>query len=212
MENSFTLRDWSAYYSRKRIVHQWMQAHLLVMVGCRRVLEIGPAYGLVTSILVNAGCDVVTLDLEPRAFAYPDTRHIQRDLIGLQAEEIEGYDAIICCETLEHIEFNQVGRVLSTLKNSGAKYLIVSVPYMGFQISFNLYLNRHVFRQAFSLKKLRATKSFKPEPPPGGHQWEVGYKGYSLRRWETKLHDAGWSILKREFTGPCRSVFHVLTS
>jgi 2-polyprenyl-3-methyl-5-hydroxy-6-metoxy-1,4-benzoquinol methylase len=209
MKNSFTHREWNAYYSRKRIVQQWMQAHLLGMVGCRKVLEVGPAYGLVTSILVNAGYDVETLDIEPRAFAHPDTRHIERDVRELRPQEIEGYDAILCCETLEHLEFDQVGKILSTFRASGAKYLIVSVPYMAFQIALALYVNAHVFRQSFSLQKLRARRSFKPEPP-GGHQWEVGYKGYSLRRWEAQLTDAGWSIMRREFTERCRSVFHLL--
>src|SRR4051794_41859477 len=78
--NSFSRAEWSQYYSRKRILHQWTQVDLLNTVPCRRVLEIGPAMGLVTAMMSNAGYDVETLDIEPRAFAYPDTRHRQRDL------------------------------------------------------------------------------------------------------------------------------------
>jgi hypothetical protein len=209
MENSFTRRDWNAYYSRKRIIHQWTQAHLLGLIECDKVLEVGPNYGFVTSLLTNAGYSVDTLDMAPRAFAYPDTRHVEKDLREVRSEEIEGYDAIICCETLEHIEFDAVGGILSTFRNSGAKYLIVSVPYMAFQITFDLYANAHVLREYFSMKKLLALKSFTPEPA-GGHQWEVGYRGYPLRRWERRLKEAGWSIRRREFTAHCRSVFHLL--
>jgi hypothetical protein len=207
--NFFSRQDWNAYYSRKRIVQQWMQLHLLGTIDCQKVLEVGPALGLVTSLLVNVGYDVHTLDRVPRAFAYPDVPHLERDICDLRSVEIAGYDAILCCETLEHIEWSRVGPVLSTFRASGARYLIVSVPYMAFQVSLDLYFNRTTFRQYFSMKKLLWRKSFAVEPP-GGHQWEVGYRNYSLRVWEDRLDSCGWSIVTRDFTEHCRSVFHLL--
>ncbi|MGC2204175.1 MAG: hypothetical protein WA633_29030 [Stellaceae bacterium] len=204
-------QQWRAYYSRKRIIHQWTQLHLLGTVDCERVLEIGPALGLVTSLLVNVGYQVHTLDQGPRAFDYPDVPHRQTNICDLRGEDIAGYDAILCCETLEHIEWASVGSVLSAFRSSGAKYLIVSVPYMGFQVFLEVYLNSDTFRQYFSMKKLLWRKEFQAEPP-GGHQWEVGYRGYPLRRWEKRLEDSGWAIASREFTEHCRSVFHLLTA
>jgi hypothetical protein len=201
--------EWSTYYSRKRIVHQWMQVHLLGTIDCRRVLEVGPVLGLVTSILVNIGYEVHTLDILPRAFDYPGVPHYQKNICDLRSDEIAGYDAILCCETLEHIEWERVGSILSTFRSSGAKYLIVSVPYMAFQFYLELYFNRSTFRQYFSMKKLLYRRYFIPEAP-GGHQWEIGYRGYPLSRWESQLKDSGWLILRRDFTEHCRSVFHVL--
>jgi hypothetical protein len=201
--------EWLAYYSRKRIIHQWTQLHLLGATDCCNVLEIGPALGLVTSLLVNIGYDVTTLDRGPRSFAYPDVPHIEKDISALRSDEIGGYDAILCCETLEHIEWGRVGSVLATFRESGAKYLIVSVPYMGFQVFVELYANSGMLRQYFSMKKLLWRKDFQPEPA-GGHQWEVGYKGYPLGLWEKRLNDSGWSIVRRDFTEHCRSVFHLL--
>jgi hypothetical protein len=182
---------------------------LLGTVDCRKILEVGPAFGLVTSLLVNVGYEVHTLDRVPRAFAYPDVPHLEKDICDLRSDEIAGYDAILCCETLEHIEWKSVGSVLSTFRESGAKYLVVSVPYMAFQLFLEVYLNRSTFKQYFSMKKLLWRKSFTAEPP-GGHQWEVGYKGYPLRVWENQLKDSGWSIVTRDFTEHCRSVFHLL--
>lgn len=202
-------QDWLDYYSRKRIVQQWTQIHLLGTIDCKKILEIGPALGLVTSMLVNIGYEVHTLDMVPRAFDYPAVPHHRKDICELQADEIAGYDAILCCETLEHIEWERVGPILSRFRESGAKYLIVSVPYMAFQVFLELYANSRTFRQYFSMKKLLWRKDFIAEAA-GGHQWEVGYKGYPLRRWESRLKDSGWSIVTREFTEHCRSVFHVL--
>ena len=207
--NSFTKEEWGAYYSRKRIVQQWLQLDLLGTIECRKILEIGPAMGLVTSMLVNVGYEVRTLDRAPRAFAYPDVPHLEKDICELRGDEITGCDAILCCETLEHIDWRRVGPVLAAFHASGAKNLIVSVPYMGFQVSLDLYLNRTTFRQYFSMKKLLWRKDFAVEPP-GGHQWEIGYRNYSLRVWENLLADNGWSMVKREFTEHCRSVFHLL--
>ena len=201
--------EWLAYYSRKRIIHQWTQVHLLGITDSRNALEIGPALGLVTSLLVNSGYEVTTLDRAPRAFAYPEVPHLQTDICELRPDEIAGYDAILCCETLEHIEWQRVGGILVTFHKSGAKYLIVSVPYMAFQLFIEFYANSTVLRQYFSMKKLLWRKDFQTEPA-GGHQWEIGYRGYPLKVWEKRLRDSGWSIVKREFTEHCRSVFHLL--
>jgi hypothetical protein len=201
--------EWLAYYSRKRIIHQWTQLHLLGATDCSTVLEIGPALGLVTSLLVNIGYDVTTLDRGPRSFAYPNVRHLEKDICELRSDEIGGYDAILCCETLEHIEWARVGSILATFRESEAKYLIVSVPYMGFQVFVELYANSSTLRQYFSMKKLLWKKDFQAELP-GGHQWEIGYRGYPLKLWEKRLNESGWSIVRRDFTEHCRSVFHML--
>jgi hypothetical protein len=190
-------------------VHQWTQVHLLAGLDCEKVLEIGPALGLVTSLLVNIGYEVHTLDRGSRAFDYPDVPHLRKDICDLRSDEIAGYDAILCCETLEHVEWERVGSILSAFRDSGAKFLIVSVPYMAFQLFVELYFNRISAKQYFSMKKLLWRRDFIPEPP-GGHQWEVGYRGYPLHNWESRLRESGWSIVRREFTEHCRSVFHLL--
>ena len=133
---------------------------MLGATDCCTVLEIGPALGLVTSLLVNIGYDVTTLDRGPRSFAYPNVPHLEKDICELRSDEIAGYDAILCCETLEHIEWERVGSVLATFRESGAKYLIVSVPYMGFQVFVELYANSSTLRQYFSMKKLLWRKNF----------------------------------------------------
>jgi len=209
MAEPFSPTKWIHYYSRKRIVHQWTQVGLLSTVPCRRILEIGPAMGLVTALLVNAGYEVDTLDQGPKSFAQPDVRHVERDLVEVHGSDLVGYDAILCCETLEHLDWPAVGPVLTELRASGAKYLLVSVPYMELQLTLDFYANVHTLRHYFSLKKLLGRKEFRREPP-GGHQWEIGYKGLALQVWEDRLRDSGWRIVRREFTEHTRSVFHLL--
>ncbi len=58
-------RRWHAYYTEKRIVHQWFQVDLMKELDVRRVLEVGPYFGLVSATLANAGYEVTTLDITP---------------------------------------------------------------------------------------------------------------------------------------------------
>ena len=203
------LAEWHAYHSHKRIGQQWMQLNLLDGLGDRRVLEVGPYLGFVTALLDNAGYDVTTLDLFPPPFRQPRRPFIEADLTTLQPATIAGFDAILCCETLEHLQWDQAGAALLVFHESGARHLIVSVPYEGPQVGLSFYANAFTARLAFSLKKFKLLRRFRPDADPWGHKWVLGYRGWPLRGWEEALRAAGWRILRREFIHPCRSVFHL---
>lgn len=201
--------EWHLYYSEKRIVQQWMQVHLLADLPIRRVLEVGPYLGLATAMLDNAGYDVTTLDLFQPPFRRPQRPHIEANLIGMSPETIEGFDAILCCETLEHLPWEEACRVLATFHASGARFLVLSVPYEGAQFYHHIYLNPFMLRHRMASRKTNRFRRFKPDPDPWGHKWELGFRGYSVKRWERAIRDAGWTIRRREFTASCRSAFHL---
>ncbi|MDA0219676.1 MAG: hypothetical protein O3B22_08840 [Proteobacteria bacterium] len=203
------LAEWHAYHSEKRIGQQWMQLNLLDGLGAQRVLEVGPYLGFVTALLDNAGYDVTTLDLFPPPFERPARPFIEADLTTLQSDTIAGFEAILCCETLEHLTREQADAALVTFHRSGARYLIVSVPYEGPQMGLAIYANAFTWRFSLSLKKFKMMKTFRPDADPWGHKWELGHRGLLLRGWEAALRNAGWCIRQRAFTHPCRSVFHL---
>lgn len=207
---SARLALWHDYYGEKRIGQQWFQAHLLADLRVQRVLEVGPYLGLVTALLDNAGYSVTTLDHVPQRFSRPKVDHIEADLLGLRPETIGDFDLILCCETLEHLPWEKVGGVLRCFQESGARYLITSVPYEGLQIHFLVDWNLYGFRQRFAFRKGRSLRTFQPPTEVYGHHWEVGYRGFSLKTWDEQLNRAGWRTVKRDFTAPRRSVFHVL--
>ena len=208
-DDSERRRRWLDYYTGKRIGHQWMQLNLLGALPARRVPEVGPALGLVTAMLDNAGYEVTTLDLGPPDFERPTRPHIAMNLLELDAGALAGFDAILCCETLEHLPWEAAPGVLRGFAASGARHLVVSVPYEGFQFFLQLYLNRFGVESLSQFKKLRFRRDFAPDADPRGHQWEIGYRGRSVARWESTLAAAGWRIRQRRFTSPCRSIFHV---
>jgi len=209
-------RQWHDYYSEKRIIHQWMQVHLLGALPVERVLEIGPYLGLVTAMLENAGYRTTTLDLEetPRAgLPSPASKTLLGDIRRLDRNMVSGaeFDAILCCETLEHIPYGQVGGVLERMASTGIRYLVLSVPYMGSQLTFEIYLNRYLVRKYTSLKKFMGLKRFAvpgDDVPWEPHKWEIGYRNFSLTGLRS-LVEENYRVLRTDFTSGCRSVFFV---
>jgi hypothetical protein len=153
---------------------------------------------------------VTTLDLVPRAFDRPQVPHIEADLTVIDPARLAGFDLILCCETLEHLPWDAAAGVLRTFSRSGAGWLITSVPYEGLQFDFRLYVNPFRLRRRLVLKKGRGLRRFRADADPFGHKWECGYRGTGLAAWERQLAGSGWRIRRREFTSPCRSVFHLL--
>ncbi len=207
-------REWVRYYSQKRIHEQLLQVSLLEGLPVHTILEIGPHYGLVTAMLDNAGFAVTTMDMQPRSFERPDVPHLQMDLTRIEPDKLAGFDCIMCCATLEHIHYHQAQAALAAFRDSGARYILISVPYQGTQLFFQLYGNRHTLRHHFAFKKLRFLRRFRfdEQDDPYGHKWEVGYRGHALLRYEQMLRDSGLSIFRRDFSYPSYAVFHLLES
>ncbi|MCC7426607.1 MAG: hypothetical protein IT557_06875 [Alphaproteobacteria bacterium] len=201
-------REWHRYYGPKRAGQQHMQLELIGRTEARRVLEIGPYLGYVTALLGNAGYAVTTLDLGPRQFTDPPGPHVEMDLLAIDPARLAGHDAILCCETLEHLPFARVPDVLKGFAATGARTLIVSVPYSGAQGFLQLYANGVSGWRQSHFRLWSGFRRFRPDPDPLGHKWECGYRDTPLRRWEGAIGASGWRIVERVFTAPTRSVFH----
>jgi hypothetical protein len=199
--------EWHRYYGPKRAPHQHLQLDLLGRTDARTVLEIGPYLGFVTALLDNAGYAVTTLDLGPRQFARPDVPHVARDLTA-PAASLPAADAVLCCETLEHLPREAAERCL-TLFRQNARWLVVSVPYRGPALYFSCHATPHGGQRAAWARFLQPWQRFIPESDPLGHKWELGWRGLSLRGWEQAIEAAGWRIERRVMSAPTRSAFHL---
>jgi len=204
--------EWLRYYSFKRVQQQMLQMQLLRGREIDTILEIGPYLGLVTAMLDNAGYRVTTLDLGPRSFDRPDVPHVEMDLTRPEPARLAGYDCIFCCETLEHIDWDQAAAALRAFRAAAPRFLLLSVPYNGFRFYFNGFATGGFRTFSLFVKWPMARRRFTADPAgdPYGHKWEIGYRGYPLRRWEALLKESGFDIAERAFSYPTWSVFHLL--
>ena len=99
---------------------------------------------------------------------------------------------------------------MSNFYKSKVPYLILSVPYNAPQLNFSLYINSHTIKKHTAFKFRNSFRGFKKEDPIDGqlgHQWEIGFKNYPLRKLTNAVKAAGWDIVKFDFTAATRSVF-----
>ena len=205
-------KEWARYYGTKRIRQMLMQVHFLASVEVETVLEIGPYYGLTTALLDNAGFEVTTADLndEP-AFWRPNRPHFQMNIDNPDVDAMRGFDAIMCCATLEHVQYEESIEAMKAFKAAEPEYVLVSIPYRSWQIFGELFITARKFHHKFWWRKLTGFETFKEHEDPLGHKWEIGYKGYPLKKVERDLiHDVGYDIVASDFSFPACTAFWLL--
>lgn len=104
-----------------------------------------------------------------------------------------------CCEVLEHIPFKDVKLALQNFHLISQKYLVVTVPYTTLEtFTVRIFLKLFPFLKPFQWMKILRLFPKKHIPDlPHGHHWEIGKKGYPLKRIESLFSETGWMIEKQ---------------
>lgn len=198
------------YYDKKRMLHQQKQLEMLRDVPGDQLVEIGPFLGFATALFQAAGFEVKTVDAGTNAVFGKLTvkEHVQSNVRDVTPEMIKGADALVCCETLEHLPFSESERVLGVFRDSEIPYVLISVPYRCFSIDVRIMKSK--FSSFFSwIVKFPSKKfqEFVPDPSdPDGHKWELGYKGYPVERLLSALDRTGFDVEAIEYVGVSRSI------
>ena len=103
----------------------------------------------------------------------------QGDLRDIERIINKKYDCVICCQVLEHLEWQYFEAVLESLARICSKRLIVSLPVRitEFSIYADLPRQRYIKRLNVIFQKLWIKKL----PRNDEHCWEVGIKGKSKK-------------------------------
>ncbi len=184
---------WTAYYHQIQLVQEVAQRLGKKAIS---VLEIGPADKSVASVLQSQGMKVVTMDIDPE---------LNPDYVGalpeIPVDKPKKFDCILCCQTLEHIEYGDSEKALAEMARR-AKYAVISVPHKGinFLVRVKLWF-LPTWKWGFTFPSPR--KHLRP----GNHYWELEAAGFPEKRWRESIKKAGFEIVN-DYRMPEFTFFH----
>jgi len=176
--------DFGRYVTPERWNSYWHQINEALLDNPINILIIGVGDNIVPTIIRTKSVDVKTFDYDP---------DLNSDYVGDIREidsiiQNDSFDVVMCCQVLEHLEFEFFEPIVQKLLNIAKKKVILSVPYN----------HRIVFYFSLKLPKIPHIKYEIAVPTfwerwkfDGEHFWEVGTKGYQKKRIEQIISKIG---------------------
>ncbi len=192
----------SNYLSPRRWSSYTLQVREVMLMKPKKVLEIGPGNGVVTRILKDLNYTVETLDIDER---------ISPDYIGSITDESvtkqlsHQFDLVLACEIFEHIRYEDFLKALGNLRHI-APNLIISIPSTELNTKFFHLSFKAPGLSWFTFTKKLYYKIFEYKFN-GEHYWEIGTRGYSLKKVLSDMTQSGWAV-KKEFLNPENPYHH----
>lgn len=174
------------YNSKDRWVSYWYQIRKVLQFNPKSVLEIGPGSKTVTDMLRKAGIGVTTADVAPDLV--PD---IIASVTKLPMPD-DSFDLVLAAEVLEHLPFVEFPLALTEIHRVSKRYAVISLPHAGyvFSLEFKIPLLRKV-ELIYKLPFFWKTHVFN-----GEHYWELGKRGYPVRKIKQIIITNGLKILE----------------
>lgn len=173
-----------AYCSPDRFASFFYQMKEILDCGAKSVLEIGPGNGVVNYLLQRAGINVDTLDHNPDLLP-----NYVASVLNMPFQT-NSYDAVLCCEVLEHLPWKMFLPAIMEITKVARKYVIISLPHT----------SRYYYIE-FQLPKTGKRKlsidipTNRPMQFDGEHYWEIG-KGVKLIEVKDAFLKSGLKILR----------------
>lgn len=179
------LDRWASYY---------YQLQLLLEGGPDNVLEIGVGDKVLKNYLKdNTNIRYIAIDID---------EDLKPDVVGDVRQlpfKDNTFDTVCAFEVLEHIPFEYFEQALKEMKRVSKKNVLISLPHFGPPVQ--LYIKLPFIKFSFS----RKIPVFKKHVFNGQHYWEIGKKGYSLKK--IKKIMASIFLLKKDFV-PFTNQYH----
>jgi SAM-dependent methyltransferase len=153
----------------------------------QRVLEVGIGNGIVSQVLRMMGKQLTTVDFDPGL--RPDVTASVTDL----PFAAESFDAVMCCEVLEHLPYELSERALRDLARVTRHGIVLSVPDKTRQYRIDVTLPKLGRRRRNWIRPLRKPIAHQFN---GEHYWELGKKDYPVERLSASIEASGFRLLK----------------
>ena len=194
----------SEYLSRERWMSYVYQVTSVSDLRPSRLLEIGVGPGVVGDMVraTYPACDYVSIDIDP--IRCPQVCGSVTALPFVDAS----FDAAFCCQVLEHLPYDTFVPALRELRRITSRRLVLSLPDVSPYFFLRARGSRHLLPalwNGFSLPSVWPPRHDFAEH--GQHYWEIGARGYPLRRILTDLNRAGFHK-PRHFRMVERSYWH----
>jgi SAM-dependent methyltransferase len=189
------------YETRRRFLSYWNQIEQIRRTEARNVLEVGIGNGFVSRYLRHAGFDNHSVDFDARL--KPDT---VASVTKLPFED-RSFDVVCCFETLEHIPWADFPGALAELRRVSERMVLISLPDVTpfFRLKIGAGFKKVLVDWAVDHRRLiPKTHRF-----DGQHHWEIGKKGFALRRVRAQIEAAGLTVVEvhRDYEDPYHRFF-----
>lgn len=191
------------YVKKKRWMSYWYQVKEVLASSPKSVLLIGVGNGVVPAILKEKDIIVYTFDYDSSMNPdfCGDIRDIKNIVSGLKV------DTILCCQVLEHVEFQYFPKIINDFENIAKNRVVISLPHC--HIAFSGWLNLPILKSiewkiimpSFWIKRC----FFNHE-----HYWEVGMRNHSKKRIERILCEKFRILSKYHVTMNPYHLFYIL--
>lgn len=173
------------YDDKRRWMSYWHQVKEILVFKPENVLVVGKGSGLVSEYLKLIGIKIVTLDTDE--LLNPD---IVASVLEIPFADSE-FDAVLCAQVLEHLPYEDFNRALSEITRVAKRGAIISLPHFGPAIRF-------LFKFPFlpEIKFMIKLPYPKKHQFKGEHYWEIGKRGYSLKKIKKEIMKSGLAIEK----------------
>ena len=180
------------YESKRRFASYWHQIDETLKTNPESLLEIGKGSGLFSSYMKNIGLSVKTLDiaedLSPDIVASALTMPFPDDT----------FDTVVCCQVLEHLPFEAFSAALIEIRRIARNFVVISLPQKepGWYYAFHVPIYGRIEFMLEIPSPIKNEHVFN-----GEHYWEIGKKGYPLKRIIDEMEKASFT-LKKTFRVP----------
>jgi len=188
------------YDSKQRFISYWHQINEVLVLHPSSVLEIGIGNGFVSQYLKHHGVNITTCDNDQTLSA-----DYTASIIHLPFDK-NSFEAVTAYEVLEHMPYQEALKALRELHKVSSRWVIISLPEANRSLRFEVPVPK-----VTKVKKLISLPYLWPPKKPlfKGHFWEIGQKGYSLKKILQDIKDSGFKILRtyRVFENPRHRFF-----
>lgn len=174
------------YNDKFRWLSYWHQINEVLRLKPKNVLEVGSGNKTVYDYLKRRGIAVFCADINSKL--KPDFLASATNLKGIENCQ---FDVVLCCQVLEHLPFEKFEASLKELKRVCQRFIVLSLPHCGPYFKFNFHLpllgERTIFLKISGVNKSKFSD---------GHYWEIGERGYPLRKIKKCFKKVGLKINK----------------